>query len=382
MMTFEAYEVAVSDEDLDDLRGRLERTRWPRGIDDQWQSGTDPGYLRELCEYWRTDYDWRTTEAAVNAWPQVTTTVDGQRVHLVHARSSVPGARPLLLLHGWPSAPLEFLGLLGPLTDPAKHGGTAEDAFHVVVPSLPGYAWSGPVTEAGWGVGRIAEALVEVMAGLGYERYGVGGGDWGSLIASRIAGAHPDRVDGLYLTMVVAPPVDGEPTPEEAALGAEFGAFLATETGYQAIQGTKPQTLAPALVDSPAGLAGWFVEKYRAWTDHDGDFERAVSRDQVLGLISTYWLTGTAGSAGRLYYEFALEQGSGTSAIRVEVPTGCGIFPKELYRCSRRQAEQVYQVRRWTRMERGGHFPALEQPDALVADIRGFFRDDAPERRS
>ncbi|MEU1956700.1 epoxide hydrolase family protein [Nocardia rhamnosiphila] len=377
-MTIEPFSVVVDDAELKDLRHRLAQTRWPEPVEGAgWSTGTDVGYLRDLCEYWEKEYDWRRTEAELNRWPQFTTQVDGQRIHFLHVRSSVPGARPLMLLHGWPSSVLEFSKVIAPLIDPVAHGGDAADAFHVVVPSLPGYGWSGPTTKPGWDVDRIAAAMTVVMERLGYDSYGLLGGDWGSPIASRMTLATPDRVSGLYLTLVSVPPVppEDDPTPEEQRLAAEFEQYAAAETGYIAIQATKPQSLAFGLTDSPAGLAAWIVEKLHAWTDCDGDLESVLSRDDILGNITTYWLTGTAGSSIRLYREAILAGSAGPVDKYVDVRTGVGVFPKELYRASRRQVERLYNVRRWTEMDRGGHFAALEQPELFIGDVRAFFRE-------
>ncbi|WP_280217305.1 epoxide hydrolase family protein [Nocardia neocaledoniensis] len=377
-MTIEPFSVVVDDAELNDLRHRLAQTRWPEPVEGAgWSTGTDVDYLQGLCAYWEKEYDWRRTEAELNQWPQFTTQVDGQRLHFLHVRSAVPGARPLMLLHGWPSSVLEFAKVIAPLVDPVSHGGDAADAFHVVVPSLPGYGWSGPTTQSGWDVDRIAGAMTVVMERLGYESYGLLGGDWGSPIASRMTLATPDRVTGLYLTLVAVPPMptEDDPTPEEQRLAAEFEQYAAAETGYIAIQATKPQSLAFGLTDSPAGLAAWIVEKLHAWTDCDGDLESVLSRDDILGNITTYWLTGTAGSSIRLYREAILAGSAGPVEKYVDVPTGVGVFPKELYRASRRQVERLYNVRRWTEMERGGHFAALEQPQAFIGDVRAFFRE-------
>lgn len=377
-MIVESFEIGPYTVELADLRARLARTRWPQAIEGSgWSAGTDSEYLQELCGYWEEKYDWSAAAAKLNRWPQFATEIDGQRIHFLHVRSPVPGARPLMLLHGWPSSVHEFADVIEPLTDPASHGGDPADAFDLVIPSLPGYAWSGPTTEAGWDVVRIAGALTELMQRIGYSRYGLMGGDWGSVIASRIALAQPDRISGLYLTLVSVPPLAAEddPTPAELELAASHEQFMATESAYAAIQGTKPQTLAVGLNDSPAGLAAWLVEKFRAWTDCDGDLESAVHRDDLLTNLTAYWLTGTAGSSARLYYESVKAGSSGPFAGYVSVPTGVGVFPKELYRASRRQVERLYNVVRWTELARGGHFPALEQPELFAEDVTTFFTD-------
>jgi microsomal epoxide hydrolase len=377
-MDFQPFRVAVADDVLEDLRRRLRQTRWPDQIPGSgWNYGTDLEYLRELCLYWEAKYDWRAFEAAFNAWPQFTTTVDGQRIHFIHAWSPHQGARPLLLLHGWPSSPLEFLKVLGPLTDPAAYGGDPADAFHVIAPSMPGYGWSGPTTEPGWAMARVAAAFTALLDGLGYPRFAVHGGDWGSPIATEIARTVPERLLGLHLTMLVTGglrPEDGEPTEEEKALMAAQEVYNAAEQAYLVLQATKPQTLAYGLSDSPAGLASWIVEKLRTWTDCGGHVESVFSKDEILAWITTYWVTGTAGSSARLYFETARAGQMSPPAERVEVPTGIAVFPKELYRTTRRVAEHHYNVVRWAELPRGGHFAAAEQPGLLVEELRQFYR--------
>lgn len=377
MAAIERFTVAVPESDLDDLRDRLGRTRWPDQLPGVgWSYGTDRDYLRELVEYWRTGYDWRKAEDRLNAWPNYVTEIDGQRLHFVHARSAEPGARPLLLGHGWPSTPGEFLDVIGPLTDPRAHGGAAEDAFHVVIPSIPGYGWSGPTTETGWHPGRVARAYLTLLHELGYEQFYAQGGDYGAVIATQMALAAPERFLGLHLNFLVTAglrPEDGEPTEAEARLAAEQAVYNATETGYIALQATKPQTIAYALADSPVALAAWIVEKLYRWTDHDGDLESVLTKDQILTTVTTFWLTGTGGSSGRLYYETGTAGMMGPAAERVTVPTSVGVFPKELYPVTRRIAEHHYDVVRWTEQPRGGHFPASEQPDLYVADVRAAF---------
>ncbi|MEU1956013.1 epoxide hydrolase family protein [Nocardia rhamnosiphila] len=374
-MNLEPFQIATADAELDDLRRRLAQTRWPEPLEPgSWASGTDIAYLRELCTYWEEQFDWKAIEMRLNQWEQLTTEIDGQRIHLFHVRSAEPDARPLMLLHGWPSSFWEFSKVIGPLTAPVAHGGDARDAFHVVVPSLPGYAWSGPTNRGGWDVATMAEAMRQVMHRLGYEQYGVMGGDWGSLVASRMAMKSPENVKGLYLTLISLPPLDErDPTEEEMDLAAIHEQHLATEAAYIAVQVTKPQSLAVGLTDSPAGLAAWIVEKFQSWTDNDGDLESILDKDTILANITAYWLTNTALSSARMYRESILAGTAAPVSEFVKVPTGVGVFPKELYRGSRRQAEKLYNIVRWTEHERGGHFAALEQPDVFVSDIRAFF---------
>ncbi|KJE19934.1 putative hydrolase or acyltransferase of alpha/beta superfamily [Frankia torreyi] len=364
---------------LDDLGDRLRRTRWTDQIPGTgWEYGTDLAYLRDLCEYWGDGFDWRAAEARINRWPHVLTTVDGTPIHAIHARSPHPGAVPLLLIHGWPGSVIEFLDVIDRLADPPAYGGDPAEAFHVVCPSLPGYGWSGPTREGGWHIRRVADALVELMARLGYPRFAAQGGDWGGIAASLLGAHHPDRLLAIHLNLVLAPP------PDEAMMAALSAAeraalervvrFTQTETGYQAIQGTKPQTLAHGLADSPAGLAGWIVEKFRAWSDCDGDVEKAISRDDLLTNITTYWVTGTIGSSVRLYRESMRAGLFGPPDRPVTVPTGVAVFPREIVTPPRRCVEAHYDLRYWSELPRGGHFAALEQPELFAEDVRAFFR--------
>jgi epoxide hydrolase len=370
------FRIEVPDEVLDDLEDRLGRTRWPDQIPGTgWDYGTDRTYLQELCTYWRDEYDWRTHEARLNAFDQFVTEIDGQRIHFLHARSPEEGAMPLLLSHGWPGSVVEFLHVIDPLRDPAAHGGDPADAFHVVAPSLPGYCWSGPTTERGWNPSRIAGAFAELMARLGYERYVAQGGDWGSMISTRIGLQDPEHVAGIHLNMLIAVPgPDDELTEEEQQAMAHTMTIMSDGAGYQQIQGTRPQTLAYGLHDSPAGLAGWIAEKFHAWTDNDGTIESAVSRDDLLTNITAYWVTGTIGSSTRLYYEAQHSGQFGLAGADVEVPTGAAVFPGEILLPSRRFAERTFNVVHWSTFDRGGHFAALEEPDLLVQDIREFVR--------
>jgi pimeloyl-ACP methyl ester carboxylesterase len=363
---------------LTDLRARLARARIPAGLPGVgWSQGTDPEYLRALCAYWRDAFDWRAAEARLNQHEQYRTTIDGVGIHFLHVRSCEPGAMPLLLVHGWPGSVMEFHEVIGPLTDPVAHGGRAEDAFHVVCPSLPGYGFSDAPRELGWNPRRMAGAFVELMARLGYARYGAQGGDWGGIIVPHVADLDPEHVVGIHLNTVASlPPKDDPMTgvlPEELAQVAAFQKFMTEESAYQAIQGTKPQTVGAALDDSPSGLAAWIVEKFRTWSDCEGDVERRFTKDELLTNIMIYWVTQTATSSARLYLEGARAGNFGVLDRRVEVPTGCALFPKELLVPPRVWAERMFHVARWTVMPRGGHFAALEEPELLVDDIRALF---------
>lgn len=372
----EPFAVAVDQAVLDDLSVRLRATRWPGPAPGPaWASGTDEQHLQALCRYWADGFDWRRAEARLNAFPQFLTEVDGERLHYLHVPSPHPGALPLLMTHGWPGSVMELLGVLGPLTDPPAHGGSASDAFTVVCPSLPGYGWSGPTRSPGWDVRRVARSLAALMAELGHDRYAAHGGDWGAIASAHLGVLDAEHLVGLHLTMANAgrPPGadDTDLTDHERADLAEMRAFRRDETGYQAIQSTKPQSLAYALNDSPAGLAAWVVEKFRTWTDSAS----SIDRDALLANLTTYWVTGTAGSAARLYYETARSGLPVMPTERVDVPTAVARFPREIYRPPRSWVEAAFAVHRWTVMPRGGHFPALEQPDLLVDDLRGAFRD-------
>ncbi|MEM7408767.1 MAG: epoxide hydrolase family protein [Myxococcota bacterium] len=370
------YRIHVPDDVLEDLARRISATRFPDQIPDTgWDYGTELGYLRELITSWRDDFDWRAAEARLNAFDHFETNIDGQRIHFLHARSPHPNAFPLLISHGWPGTVVEFLKVIEPLTHPERHGGNPEDAFHVVCPSLPGYGFSEPTRSRQWDVRRMAEAFVVLMERLGYARYGAQGGDWGALITTEIGLLDPDHVAGIHVNMPMAipqPDVD-ELTDAEKADLADMAQFDADETGYQRIQGTKPQTLGFGLMDSPAGLAAWIVEKFRTWTDCHGDVESVLTRDELLTNIMVYWVTGTITSSTRLYYEVFKGGRIGYLGNRVEVPTGVARFPKEIFRFPRRWVEKHYNVTHWTTMPEGGHFAAMEQPERFVEDLRKFF---------
>ncbi len=373
MSDLRPFRIDVPDSVLADLRERLARTRWTDQIPDTgWKLGTDTAYLRELCDYWREGYDWRAQEAQLNAVPQFTTEIDGQRIHFVHARSKHEDALPLVITHGWPGSVLEFQKITPLLTDPEAHGGRKEDAFHVVCPSMPGYGFSGPTADRGWDPKRIAAAEVELMRRLGYERYGAQGGDWGSMVTSQIGALDPEHCAGIHLNMVIALPQEGELDEQEQGWATDTQTFNTRETGYQQIQGTKPQTLGLSLNDSPAGLCGWIVEKFRTWSDCGGDVESVFSRDELLTNVMIYWVTETINSSIRLYYE-VMQGGTALPTEKVPVPMGCAIFPREIYKAPRKWAEALYDVRHYEVYEKGGHFAAMEQPQALAKDLRTFF---------
>jgi pimeloyl-ACP methyl ester carboxylesterase len=373
------YHISVPQADIDDLRERLARTRWAPDLPGTgWERGVPTAYLREFAAYWASEYDWRAHEAALNAYPQFVAPIDGVDVHFLHVRSAEPGATPLLLLHGWPGSIVEFLDMIGPLTDPAAHGGDPADAFHLVIPSLPGYGFSGPLTETGWTDGRTAAAQVELMARLGYDRYGVQGGDVGAFVGPLVGRAAPDRVIGVHVNALVTFP-SGDPADMAALTEAERGRLGAMEQfqqrsgAYMQVQGTRPQTIGQSLVDSPSGLLAWIVDKFQDWTNPAALLpEDAVDRDRILTDVSVYWFTATAGSAAHTYYERFNDPAMWMPKERSTVPTGVAVFPTDI--SIRRFADKVNNVVRWSEFDRGGHFAALEAPDLLTADVREFFR--------
>jgi pimeloyl-ACP methyl ester carboxylesterase len=372
-----AFQINIPQDRLDDLRHRLARTRWPDQLPGAgWEAGVPLGYLKDLADYWRTDYDWRAHEARLNEFPQFTTVIDGQIVHFLHLRSPEPAALPLVITHGWPGSVVEFMKIIGPLTDPARHGGDPADAFHVVAPSLPGFGFSSPLTAPGWDTGRVARAWAELMTRLGYHRYGAQGGDTGAIVAPELGRIDPDHVIGVHVNNLGTFP-SGDPA-ELAGLTEADQARLALMTtwgrdmtGYAIVQSTRPQTISYALTDSPAGQLAWIVEKFKEWTDPAAGLpEDAIDRDLILTDVSVYWLTGTAGSAARIYYEGARTWGQ--VQPRSPVPAAVAVFPNDL--TIRPLAERDHNVVRWTEFNRGGHFAALEAPDLLAGDVREFFR--------
>ncbi len=373
------FTVAVPDEAIADLHRRLDATRWPEPIPGTgWEYGTDVDWLRDLCGDWRDGFDWRAQEAVLNAWPQVVVDVGGLGIHCLHVRGTGPDPLPLVATHGWPSTTFEFSKVVGPLTDPAAHGGDPADAFHLVVPSLPGYGFSQAPTERGMSAARVSDLWVELMAALGYERFGSHGGDWGSAVTTALGTRHPEHMVGLHLTML-APPIDPVALdPAQRAWWDDLQRYRDQEWGYVHLQRTKPQTPAFGLTDSPAGLAAWILEKWWRWSDcadelGERDLYRAFTRDELLTNVSIYWFTSTIASSLRMYRE-TFEPGSTIPhRDRIEVPTGVSLF-REPNAPPRELVEPWYDVRRYTRAERGGHFPALETPDTVVHEIREFFR--------
>jgi epoxide hydrolase len=372
------FRIDVPEAELADLRARLRATRWPeREPVADWSQGVPLAYLQALCTEWAEDYDWRATEARLNAIPQCTTEIDGLPVHFLHARSPHADALPLVLTHGWPGSVLEFEAVLEPLTRPEDPA----DAFHVVVPSLPGYGFSGKPAAPGWGVERIARAWAALMARLGYDRYGAAGSDGGTSISTLLGVHDRGHVAGIHLVPPLAPPdpaTFGDLTDAERRAIADLERVEEWESGYAREHATRPQTIGYALADSPAGLAAWIAEKYFAWTDNDGRPEDAVPRRAILDTLTLYWLTRTGASSARLYWESIRQVDewiAGAAGAPVDVPAGCTVFPREIQRPSRRWAARRFtDIRHWGEPQRGGHFAGLEQPSVLAGELRAFFR--------
>jgi epoxide hydrolase len=386
------FKIAIPQSQLDDLNQRLAATRWPDEMPGVgWSRGAPLGYIKDLAEYWRTSYDWRAAEAQLNQFPQFLTEIDGTQVHFLHVRSPELNAMPLILTHGWPSSVVEFIDVIGPLTNPAAYGGNAADAFHVVIPSMPGHAFSGPTRQLGWDTERIAQAWKSLMRSLGYDRYLVQGGDWGMPISLRLGLADPEHVAGVHLNMLAtfppANPADQEAmgalmaqlSPEDIERAQFAGYFAQDGAGWLKIQCTRPQTLAYGLTDSPVGQLAWITEKFKEWSDSTNSPEDAISRDHLLTNVMLYWLTATAGSSAQLYYEsehldadfFRTWGGPWPLAM----PSGVASFPKDAVRAIRPWAEKILPtLTHWTEFDKGGHFAALEQPDLYVGDVRTFAR--------
>jgi epoxide hydrolase len=366
------FKAHVPDQVLIDLRRRLAEANWPDQLPGTtWEYGADIKKVRELAEYWQNGYDWRAQEAKINRFDQFTTEIDGQQIYFIHQRSPRPDAIPLLLIHGWPGSILEFLRLIEPLTDPKDKN---SPAFDVVVPSLPGFGFSGPTTTRGWGPQRMAKALVVLMDRLGYSKYGIQGGDWGSLIARGMAYQAPAHVIGLHLNLITAAPPNSEAVTQMSdAERKRYSYFDREESSFFFLQAAEPQTLAYALTDSPVGWLAWMIAKFQLLTDNNGDFLTAVDRDTFLTDVTLYWATGTVGSAMRIYRENRLTGGEMEPLPRLETPVAYADFPKEVFACPLSWIARTYNVVQRTEMPKGGHFAALEQPDLLLDDIRKFF---------
>ncbi|MEU6828856.1 epoxide hydrolase family protein [Nocardia beijingensis] len=374
------FRIDIPQRQLDDLRSRLEAARWPAPLPgDGWDTGVPTAWLRELVDHWRTGYDWRAAEAQLNAYPQYTTEIDGQNIHFLHVRSPESGALPLLLTHGWPGSVAEFLDVIGPLSDPRAHGGDPADAFHLVIPSLPGFGFSGPVAEAGWTIERIAKAWAELMRRLGYERYGVQGGDIGGAVSPEVGRTAPGQVVGVHVNGAPGLPPLPRAEAELASLTElerdrvrRMQAFMREEYGYIAVQSTRPQALAYGLTDSPVGQLAWIMDKFREWTHPRAvEPDKILDRDRLLTNVMIYWLTGTAGSSA--YVGYAQDAPWGQPKRNSGVPTAALVFAHDVG--IRRYAEEEHTITRWNDVDRGGHFAAMEEPALLTADIREFFRD-------
>jgi len=388
------FKIQVPDAVLTDLKQRLSQARFADEFPDAgWDYGTNLAYLKGLVDYWRDHYDWRAHEKKLNEFDQFNTNIDGVDIHFIHQRSKNANAMPLLLLNGWPSSIVEYAKVIGPLTDPVAYGGRAEDSFHVVIPSMPGFGFSGKPRERGYDPERIARMWVQLMARLGYTRYAAHGSDWGSGIATRVALNDAAHVAALHLAGcggAPEPAAANAGTPPPPVTGVNSAVNAAHNLGYQEIQSTKPQTLGQGLSDSPVGLASWIIEKWYGWSDHDGDLEKVFTKDELLTNIMIYWVTNSGTSSARIYYESRHMLGGLAPTPfprpegRVTVPTGCGAFPSQYDRRgtpittntveARKAAETRYNIVHFTTMPRGGHFPAFEQPKLWVDDIRAFVR--------
>lgn len=378
-MTPQPFAIAVGADVLGDLHQRLERVRWPDEVPDTpWRYGTSLAYMKELVGYWRDRYNWRAQEARLNERRQFTVPIGGIDLHFIHEPGAGPHPMPLLLSHGWPGSIVEFQELIPRLTDPARFGGNPRDAFTVVAPSLPGYTFSFRPHQPRFGVAEIADTFASLMSALGYRRFAAQGGDWGAFVTSVLGAKYPEHLIGIHVNLLAVRRernASREPTEEDRAYDAELAHWQREETGYQWIQGTKPQTLAYGLTDSPVGLAAWIVEKFRTWGDCGGDVDRRFGKDTLLTNIMLYWVTGAINSSFWPYYARFHSPWPIDEKNRVRVPTAYASFPREILHPPRAAAERVYDIRRWTAMPAGGHFAALEEPEALAADVRAFFRD-------
>jgi len=369
------FRIEAAEADLEDLRRRLRATRWPdRETVDDWSQGIPLAYVQEVCDYWAEKYDWRARESLLNELPQFRTEIDGCGIHFVHARSPHENALPLVITHGWPGSFVEFHKVIGPLSDPTAYGGDAADAFHVVCPTLPGYGYSDKPTRSGWGVERIADAWGQLMRRLGYARYLAQGGDWGAIVTTAIGIRDPEHCAGIHLNMPIAPPdpdTMNDLTEREQAALASIQYYGDWDSGYSKQQSTRPQTVGYGLVDSPAGLAAWILEKFWSWTDRDGHPEDVFTRDELLDNVMLFWLSATGASSARLYWESF----NSPPMDPVKVPVGCSIYPHEIFRASRRWAEKRFgPLLHWNELDAGGHFAAFERPEIYVDEVRSCFR--------
>ena len=368
------FTINTPEEQLTDLRNRINNTRWAEEecVDD-WSQGIPLTYVREIADYWANQYDWRKSEQYLNTFDHFQTNIDDLAIHFIHQKSPHPDAYPLIITHGWPGSIVEFHKVIQPLVDPTKHGGKAEDAFHVVCPSLPGYGFSGKPSQSGWGVEKIAAAWDQLMVRLGYENYGAQGGDWGAAVTTQI-GRNIGHCDAIHINMPIGRPTPEslqDPTDEEKSALEGLTYYQEWDSGYSKQQSTRPQTLGYGLVDSPVGQMAWIIEKFWSWMDCDGHPENTLTRDELLDNVMLYWLTASGASSARLYWESFGSFGGGD---KVELPTGVASFPKEIIRSPRRWCEESYNITHWTTMPKGGHFGAFEQPELFINDLRIFFK--------
>jgi pimeloyl-ACP methyl ester carboxylesterase len=375
MSEIRKFQLEVTDAVLDGLKKRLSMTRWPnKETPEDWSQGIPLGYMQELCDYWQHEYDWRAREERFNRFPQFITEIDGVDIHFIHLPSVHENARPLIITHGWPGSVVEFHKVIEPLADPTAHGGNTEDAFHVVVPSLPGYGFSGKPEVTGWGIEKIADIWGALMARLGYDHYFAQGGDWGAMVTTHIGLQDKEHCDAIHLNMpVVIPDANtmAELTPSEQASLMSMKFYQDWDSGYSKQQSTRPQTVGYGLVDSPSGQAAWIIEKFYQWTDCNGHPENAISRDELLDNVMMYWLSKSAASSARLYWESF----KNPPQDEVDIPTGCSIFPKEIVRPSERWIRKRFtNLKYYNELEKGGHFAAFEQPEIFLQEIRTYFR--------
>ena len=371
------FRIEATDAELEDLKRRLVATRWPdKETVSDWSQGIPLAYVQDVCAYWAEQYDWRAREAHLNQFAQFKTEIDGLGIHFVHVKSPEPNALPLIMTHGWPGSIVEFHKVIGPLTDPVAHGGNAADAFHVVCPSLPGYGFSDKPTAEGYGVEKIADTWAALMARLGYDRYVAQGGDWGSMVTNQIGLRDTEHCAAIHMNMpIVAPDPEtlNDLTPLEQGALAGIQHYEQKDSGYSKQQSTRPQTLGYGLVDSPSGQAAWVIEKFWSWMDCEGHPENVLTRDELLDNVMMYWLPGAAASSARLYWQSF--GGSADMMAPVECPTGCSIFPKEIFRSSKRWAEKRFlNLIHWNELDKGGHFAAMEVPEVFVGEVRDCFR--------
>lgn len=379
MTEIQPFSIDTSKAELDTLKDRLRATRWPDAeTPDDWSQGVPIAYAKEFCDYWAEEYDWSERCERLNSFAQYITQIDGLDIHFIHVRSPLATARPIILTHGWPGSIVEFLKVIGPLADPAAHGGEAGDAFHVVCPSLPGYGYSGKPVETGYGVAKIAAMWDQLMLALGYDAYFAQGGDWGAAVTTAIAMQNLGHCKGIHLNMPSAGPTKDareDPTAEDKLALERSRAYQDWDSGYSKQQSTRPQTLGYGLADSPAGQAMWILEKFWRWTDCQGHPENVLSRDELIDNIMLYWLTNSAASSARLYWESFNRTAGGSGSNTVSIPTGCSIFPQEIVPTPRSWAERRYQnIVYWNKLDKGGHFAAFEQPELFVAELRSCFK--------